>query len=256
MSGEAEKSRSREVEESDGRFDSSPLRLFDSSTILVASRNRAKAAEISAILHAEGLDVEVISLADFPDVALPEETGQTFAQNAITKARHAAEATGLPAVADDSGLEVDALGGEPGVLSARYVGPEAADEDRYRKVLDLLRDVPDARRTARFRCAAAYARRVPQASTCPDPRVPQALACPDPRVRQAPTCPDLLLTEGVIEGHIAREPAGSGGFGYDPIFIADGETRTMAQLTPAEKHAISHRGRAFRALAKIIRPFL
>ncbi len=195
------------------------------SRLVVASHNRAKAMEIAAILRAKGLDIQVVSLAEFPWITLPEETGLTFAENAVTKARHAAAATGLPAVADDSGLEVDALGGEPGVLSARYAGAGASDEDRYRKVLALLKDIPDARLTARFRCAAAFAR-------------------PDG---------ETLLAEGTVQGRIAREPEGSGGFGYDPIFIADGETRTMAQLSPEEKHAISHRGRAFRALARMIR---
>ncbi len=219
MSETAEGSRSRGVEESGG-----PL-----STVIVASKNRAKATEIAAILHSEGLNLEVIGLADFPDVSLPEETGKTFAENAIAKAKHVAGATGFPAVADDSGLEVDALGGEPGVMSARYAGPGATDRDRYEKVLSLLRDVPDEQRTARFRCAAAYA------------SVEQELA------------PAVLLAEGTVEGRIAREPAGSGGFGYDPIFIPEGDTRTMAQLTPEEKHAISHRGKAFRELARLIK---
>jgi XTP/dITP diphosphohydrolase len=192
---------------------------------VVATHNRAKAAEIAAILRDAGLDLEVLTLADFPEVVLPEETGHTFAENAVAKAKAAAAATGLPAVADDSGLEVDALGGEPGVMSARYGGPEGTDRGRYEKVLRLLKEVPDVRRVARFRCAAAYATLDGQ----------------------------TLLAEGTIEGRIAHEPAGSGGFGYDPIFIPDGDTRTMAQLTPAEKHAISHRGRAFRALAKLIR---
>ena len=198
---------------------------FSLPRLLVASRNRAKATEIAAILQSEGLDLEVASLADYPDVALPPETGRTFAENAIAKATHAAAATGLPAVADDSGLEVDALGGEPGVMSARYGGPDATDRDRYEKVLGLLKNVPVEERTARFRCAAAY-------------------AMPDGVTR---------LAEASVEGRIACEPAGSGGFGYDPIFIPEGEARTMAQLTPEEKHAISHRGRAFRALAKLIR---
>jgi XTP/dITP diphosphohydrolase len=193
--------------------------------LLVASRNRAKAAEIAAILQGEGLDLEVVSLGDYPHVALPPETGRTFADNAIAKATHGAAATGLPAVADDSGLAVDALGGEPGVMSARYGGMKATDRDRYEKVLGLLRDVADERRTARFRCAAAH-------------------ATPDGHV---------LLAEGTVEGRIAHAPAGSGGFGYDPIFAPAGETRTMAQLTPEEKQAISHRGRAFRALAKLMR---
>ena len=198
---------------------------FSLHRLLVATQNRAKAAEIADMLRSEDLDLEVVSLADHPDVALPPETGRTFGENALAKAKAAAAATGIPAVADDSGLEVDALGGEPGVMSARYSGADAGDEDRYRKVLGLMEDVPDERRTARFRCAAAYA--APEGET--------------------------LLAEGTVEGRIAREPAGSGGFGYDPIFIPDGETRTMAQLTPGEKHSISHRGRAFRALAKLIR---
>jgi XTP/dITP diphosphohydrolase len=194
------------------------------SSILIASRNRAKAAEIAAILRCEGLDFEFVTLADFPDLASPPEAGRTFAENALAKARAAASAAGLPAVGDDSGLEVEALGGEPGVMSARYAGPRATDRERWEKVLGLLGEVPDEKRSARFRCAAAH-------------------AAPDG---------ETLLAEGTIEGRIAREPAGTGGFGYDPIFIPEGETRTMAQLTPAEKHAVSHRGRAFRALAKMI----
>ena len=193
--------------------------------LVVASLNRAKAAEIARILSDEGVDFEVLSLADFPQVELPLETGETFAENALAKARHAADVLGMAAVADDSGIEVEELDGAPGVLSARYAGEAAGDEDRYRKLLAELRNVPRDRRAARFYCAAAY-------------------GTPDGQV---------LLAEGACEGTIAREPAGSGGFGYDPIFIPEGEERTMAQLTPAEKHAISHRGRAFRRLAKLIR---
>jgi XTP/dITP diphosphohydrolase len=193
--------------------------------LVVASHNRAKACEIADILRSEGLDFEVLSLADFPEIVLPEETGDTFARNAADKAVFVAQALGRPAVADDSGLEVDALNGEPGVRSARFAGPEASDEDRYRKLLGLLVDVPESERTARFRCAAAYA---------------------DPAGR-------TILAEGACEGRIALSPAGSGGFGYDPVFLPAGKTRTMAQLTPVEKHAISHRGRAFRELARLIR---
>lgn len=193
--------------------------------LVVASLNRAKAREIARILRAEDLDREVVSLADFPDITLPPETGATFAANAVVKARYVAEATGLSAVADDSGLEVDALGGEPGIRSARFAGEDATDEDRYRKVLYLMEDVPEGRRQARFRCAAAFA-------------APEG---------------DELLAEGVCEGRIAREAAGTGGFGYDPIFIPDGRECTMAQLTAEEKHAISHRGRALRLLAKLLR---
>ena len=125
--------------------------------IVVASHNRGKAAEMAEILADAGLGLEVVSLADFPEVMLPPETGATFASNAAMKARQAAQATGLAAIGDDSGLEIDALNGEPGIRSARYAGEEASDEDRCRKVLELLADVPDHRRRARFRSAAAYA---------------------------------------------------------------------------------------------------
>lgn len=193
--------------------------------LVVASRNRAKAAEIAQILAEEGLGFKIISLADLPEVVLPTETGGTFAANAVEKAKAAARATGLPAIADDSGLEVDALGGEPGIRSARYAGEQAGDADRYRKVLGLMAEVPDGRRGARFRCAAAYAE-------------PEG---------------EVLLAEGTCEGRIAQRPAGAGGFGYDPIFIPEGYEITMAQLTPTQKHRISHRGRALRLLANLIR---
>lgn len=193
--------------------------------LVVASLNRAKAREIARILRDEELDFEVVSLADFPEIALPPETGATFAANAVAKAGHVAEATGLSAVADDSGLEVDALGGEPGIRSARFAGEGATDEDRCRKVLCLMADVPDDRRRARFRCVAAFA-------------APEG---------------DEVLAEGVCEGRIGREAAGTGGFGYDPIFIPEGHECTMAQMTAEEKHAISHRGRALRRLAKLLR---
>jgi len=196
--------------------------------IVVASQNRSKAAEIAEILAGEGLGLEVLSLADFPDVSLPPETGSTFAANAAVKAKQVAQATGLPAIADDSGLEIDALSGEPGVRSARYAGEDATDEDRCRKVLDLLAGVPDHRRRARFRCAAAYAE----------------------------PAGEVMLAEGTCQGRIVREPAGSGGFGYDPVFIPDGYSMTMAQLTSAQKHRVSHRGRAFRLLAQMIREHL
>ena len=196
--------------------------------LLVASHNPAKAGEIAQILRNEGLEFAVLSLQELPDISLPPETGSTFAANAAAKAKHAAEAAGIPALADDSGLEVEALDGEPGVRSARYLGASATDEDRCEKILQLLRGVPDDRRLARFRCAAAYAE-------------------PDG---------DVLLAEDACSGRIARERVGRGGFGYDPIFIPDGETRTMAQLTPDQKHAISHRGRALRLLARLIRKHL
>lgn len=193
--------------------------------LVVASRNPAKVREIAEILAEEGLSVEVVSLAELADVELPPETGLTFAANAAAKAQQVCRTTGLPAIADDSGLEVDALGGEPGIRSARYAGEEASDEDRLRKVLDLMAEAPDRLRRARFRCAAAYA---------------------DPEG-------NAMLAEGTCQGRIAREPAGSGGFGYDPVFVPDGYAVTMAQLTAEQKHRISHRGRALRLLARMIR---
>ena len=195
------------------------------SRLVVASLNRAKAKEVAEILAAEGLAFEVVPLSDFSGVKLPPETGDTFAVNAIDKARAAARGTRLSAVADDSGLEVDALHGQPGVMSARYAGEGASDEDRYRKVLALMARIPEGKRAARFRCAAAFAG-------------PGGLE---------------LLAEGTVEGHIAYAPTGTGGFGYDPIFVPEGREVTMAQLTAEEKHAISHRGRAFRALARMMR---
>lgn len=196
--------------------------------LIVASHNRAKAAEIAQILADEELDFEVVSLAEFPEISLPPETGATFAANAAVKAEFTARALRLPAIADDSGLEVDALDGEPGVRSARYAGDDASDEDRYRKVLELMAEVPDHRRRARFRCAAAYAEPEEEA----------------------------MLAEGTCTGRIAREPSGAGGFGYDPIFIPDGHRLPMAHLTPQQKHRISHRGRALRLLARLIRDHL
>ena len=193
--------------------------------LVVASRNRAKAAEVERILRDGGLDFETLSLAELPGVELLPENGATFSANALAKAKHAAGATGLPAIADDSGLEVDALRGEPGIRSARYAGEDATDAERCQKLLEQMRDVPEHRRGARFRCAAAFA--TPEGG--------------------------LLLAEGTCEGSVAPEPAGAAGFGYDPIFIPDGRSCTMAQLVPQQKDAISHRGRAFRRLARLIR---
>ncbi len=195
--------------------------------LALASLNEAKRREIAEILASEGLEAELLSLLNLPAIVLPAETGTTFAENALIKAKGVAcvPAINLPTIADDSGLEVDALGGEPGIRSARYLGPLATHEERYLRVLELMRDVPEGRRTARFRCAAAFA-------------TPGG---------------DTLLADGTCEGAIAIAPAGEGGFGYDPIFVPNGHSVTMAQLTPAEKNAISHRGRAFRALARLIR---
>lgn len=187
--------------------------------VVLATHNQHKVVELRRIL--DGLPVELVSGADLdlPDVA---ETGETFAENALLKARASAAATGLPAVADDSGLVVDALDGQPGVRSARFAGDHGDDDANLRLVLDRLRDT--GRRTARFVCVAA-------------------LVTPDGRE---------VAETGTMEGVITEAPRGDGGFGYDPIFIATGQQRTNAQLTPAEKDAMSHRGAAFRALRQHI----
>jgi XTP/dITP diphosphohydrolase len=184
-------------------------------TVVLATRNAHKVTELSRIL--DGLPVELVSGndLDLPDI---EETGDTFAENALLKARACAAMTGLPAVADDSGIVVDGLGGEPGVRSARYAGGHGDDEANLRLVLERLG--ASAQRSGRFVCVAA-------------------LVTPD----------GVEVTEeGVMEGVITHEPRGDRGFGYDPIFVARGEQRTNAELTADEKDAISHRGAAFRAL--------
>jgi XTP/dITP diphosphohydrolase len=186
--------------------------------LLLASGNRKKSAEVAAILaEAAGAGLEVLTLADFPALESPEETGATFVENARIKARAGAAGSGLPTLGEDSGLVVDALGGAPGVFSARYA--EGGDQARWEKLLAEMRDVPAGRRGARYVCAAV-------------------VVLPDGREASA---------EGSCEGEIARAPRGTGGFGYDPVFqLPDG--RTMAELTPAQKAAISHRGRALRLL--------
>lgn len=198
--------------------------MADSRRVVLATRNRHKLVELSRILAEAGLSVDLVDLEDFPDVPDVAETGTTFEENALLKARAAAAATGLPAVADDSGLCVDVLGGMPGVLSARWCGHHGDDAANLQLVLDQIAELPDTVRAARFVCAAA-------------------LAMPDGRVE---------LAEGVLEGTLARAPRGSNGFGYDPIFVPEGLGRTTAELSPAEKDAISHRGRAFRELAPAV----
>jgi XTP/dITP diphosphohydrolase len=191
--------------------------------LVLATKNQGKLAELRRILS--GLDVELVSAGD---VALPdvEETGETFEENALLKARSAAAASGLACVSDDSGLVVDALGGEPGVRSARYAGGHGDDEANLRLVLERMSGVADRR--ARFVCVAA-------------------LAAPDGREWTA---------RGVLEGSLTAAPRGESGFGYDPIFVPLGEDRTTAEMTPGEKDAISHRGEAFRALRPAVQALL
>jgi len=189
---------------------------------VLATRNDHKVTEVTRILQAEGVDVELIALpGDAPDVA---ETETTFAGNALLKARSAMLATGLPAIADDSGLCVDALHGMPGVLSARWAGRHGDDRANLDLLLAQMSEVPDVRRGAQFVCAAAY-------------------VGPDGAEH---------VVEGVLEGSLAREPHGTGGFGYDPIFRPTGYALTTAELRPHEKDAISHRGQALRLLARTV----
>ena len=199
--------------------------------LLVATRNAGKVRELSRLFAAlEG--VELVGLEAFSDAPDVVEDADTFAGNAVKKAKELAEATGLPTLADDSGLEVDALGGAPGVHSARYAGAHGDDAANNAKLLDALRDVPDARRTARFRCVLAFA---------------------DPRGSLGE---GVLTAAGVVEGRIVREPRGADGFGYDPLFLLAGDARTTAELPPAEKDAVSHRGRAARAMCELLRGYL
>ncbi len=192
--------------------------------VILASANPGKLAELTSLLAPLGIDLapqEILGIESAP------ETGATFLDNALLKARHAAGRRGLPALADDSGIEVDALDQAPGVRSARYAGEGAGDEENLRKLLFELRDVPQIRRSARYRCVIAF-------------------------VRDAED-PMPLIAEGSWEGSIAGEARGAGGFGYDPIFVPAGERRTAAELSPMEKNAVSHRGKALLALVAQLR---
>jgi XTP/dITP diphosphohydrolase len=190
--------------------------------VVLASANPDKAAEIVEIVGALGLEVAPRP-ADLPDV---DETADSLEGNARLKATAVAQASGEPALADDTGLEVDALEGAPGVRTARYAGEHATYWDNVAKLIAALRDVPDAGRTARFRTVAI-------------------LCWPDGRE---------VVAEGVVAGRIAGEPQGARGFGYDPVFIPDeGDGRTFAEMSEREKHTLSHRGRALRALAEKLR---
>jgi XTP/dITP diphosphohydrolase len=189
---------------------------------VLATTNRGKIREIRGLL--EGLPIELVGLDAFPPIEPPDETGTTFSENARLKARYYASATGLPAIADDSGLEIEALGGGPGVESARYGGAHATYPERFALIYDALRRAGLATSPARFACVVALAER------------------------------DRIAFEacGTVEGRVAPEPAGTGGFGYDPIFFFPPLGKTLAEATQAEKDAISHRGEAFRALARYL----
>jgi XTP/dITP diphosphohydrolase len=194
------------------------------SRLVLATRNAHKVAELQQILKDAGLAVDLVGIDAFPDVPEVPETGLTFAANALLKAHAVARATGLPAVADDSGLCVEALNGMPGIFSARWAGRHGDDKANLELLLAQLSDIAVEHRGAHFACAAA-------------------LALPDGTER---------VVEGRLNGTLTFAPRGTGGFGYDPILQVDGDSRTTAELTPDEKNAISHRGKAFRALAPIV----
>jgi XTP/dITP diphosphohydrolase len=192
--------------------------------LVVATHNPKKAVEMATVLGRLSPGVEAVSLADFPGAPEPEETGATYAENAVIKAESAYRHTGLLCLADDAGLEVDALPGELGPLSKRFAGPETPFHDKMALILDRLAEVPADQRTARFRCCVAVI----------GPGVP------------------LRVFESTCEGVVASAPRGSGGFGYDPIFYLPELGRTMAELSPDEKHEVSHRGKVLREVAAFL----
>ena len=199
-----------------------------SDRLLLATRNPGKLAELQRLLERAVPGVAVVGLRDVPEYPEAPETGATFAENALLKAREAVRYTGLPAVADDSGLTVDALNGMPGVLSARWSGRHGDDGANTALLLGQLADVPDERRGGAFVCAAA-------------------VVTPDGAER---------VLERSWRGHVVREPRGTNGFGYDPVFLPDGLDRTAAELAAAEKDARSHRGQAFAALVPLVAELL
>jgi XTP/dITP diphosphohydrolase len=192
--------------------------------VVLATGNPGKVRELAELLSAFGLDI--VAQTDL-GVESAEETGLTFIENAILKARHAAQITGLPAIADDSGLAVDALGGAPGIYSARYAGEEASDQQNLEKLLQALEKVPDGQRQAQFHCVLVYLRHAED--------------------------PTPLVFHGSWQGEIARSAAGASGFGYDPIFFVPALGKTAAELSKAEKGAVSHRGKALTLLLEAMR---
>jgi XTP/dITP diphosphohydrolase len=199
-----------------------------SPRIILASANPHKAEEIGAMLAQAGLRAQVVSLIDFPHLTLPEEDGATFEANALKKARAMAKQTGLIALADDSGLEVEALGGAPGVHSKRFAGEAATDEQLYEKLLGLLRDIPEAKRGARFKCCLAIV---------------------------APGRGETVV-EGICPGKIAFAPRGQSGFGYDPVFVPEGWQQTLGEVSLAEKNRVSHRAQALQAALPVLQKLL
>jgi len=192
-----------------------------SQRIVLASNNAGKVREIGQLLA--GHEIEILPQSSF-DIAEAEETGLTFVENAILKARNACAHSGLPAIADDSGLEVDALGGEPGIYSARYAGPDATDADNNALLMERLADVPEEQRTARFQCLVVYLRHEKD--------------------------PTPIICQGTWEGRILHAPQGKNGFGYDPVFFVPEKGCSAAELPAEVKNALSHRGQALRCLVE------
>lgn len=215
------------------------------TTVIAATNNAKKLKEIREILAAIAPGVGVLTARDV-GLGEPDETGETFQANALIKAEAAYALTGGICLADDSGLEVDALGGAPGVYSARYAGPTATDADNNAKLLAALVGVPQAQRTARYRCAIALV-------------VPPELAARVPDARPVETARGLayaIEVSGACEGRVVDTPAGAGGFGYDPYMLYEPAGLTFAELPADQKHAVSHRGKALRALAPYLRAVL
>jgi XTP/dITP diphosphohydrolase len=196
--------------------------------VVIASRNEHKIDEMRRILNEAGLSLDLVGIQEFPDLPDVDETGETFAENALLKAREICAFTGLPAIADDSGLCVDALGGMPGIFSARWSGTHGNDLANLQLLLAQISHVASDRRTASFRCAAA-------------------IVTPGGAEK---------VVEGVMAGRLIDTPRGANGFGYDPIFVADGYSITTAEMDSASKDAISHRGRAIAALAPTLSQLL
>ena len=187
-------------------------------TVIIASGNKGKLKEFQTLM--EGLDVKVKSMKDFPEIGDIEENGQSFAENAYIKAKAVFDATGCMAIADDSGLEVDALGGAPGIYSARYAGEEKDDEANNQKLLEALEDIEDEKRGAQFHCA----------------------------IVAIDKDGNRYDAEGIVRGRILRAARGDNGFGYDPLFYVEDYGKTTAELSMEEKNSISHRGQAVRAI--------